>query len=108
MNIKVENKVRTPKQERSIQKKERIRATSLELFCKYGYHSTTTNQIAKEAHMSIGSLYEYYANKEAILVEILDDYFESFLNHQDEITLLFKNEIHKPNKRTWLNHIINS
>ena len=108
MKVTVESKVRTPKQERSIKKKENIRTTSLALFCKHGYHSVTTNQIAKEAHMSVGSLYEYYANKEAILVEILDDYFESFLNHQDEISSFFKNDIHLLNKRIWLHNLINT
>lgn len=107
-NMNTESKVRIPKQERSMQKKRIISKTSLELFCKNGYHVTTTNQIAKEAHMSIGSLYEYYANKEAILLEILDDYFEDFLNPQNAITELFTQEIHQPDKRVWIRSLIDN
>ena len=103
-----ESKVRIPKQERSIQKKQLIRTTSLELFCKNGYHPTTTNQIAKEAHMSVGSLYEYYANKEAILIEILNDYFESFLLQKNTVINLFTKNIHTKDKRIWLITLINT
>lgn len=105
--MKAESKVRIPKQDRSIQKKKRIAETSLALFCRNGYHATTTNEIAREAHMSIGSLYEYYANKEAILLEILDDYFEDFLDHQDSLTELFTKQIHASDKRLWLRSVIN-
>ncbi|MDO5521598.1 MAG: TetR/AcrR family transcriptional regulator [bacterium] len=106
--METKSKVRTPKQERSIQKKQSIRSTSLELFCKNGYHQTTTNQIAKEARISVGSLYEYYPNKEAILIEILNDYFEQFLNHEESITLLFTTEIHTEDKGHWLKTLINN
>ena len=66
------SKVRIPKQKRSILRKEALREKALSLFCSKGFQQTTTNQIAEEAGMSIGSLYEYYANKEEILYDIVD------------------------------------
>jgi AcrR family transcriptional regulator len=36
-----------------------------------GYSAGTTNRIAEEAGMSIGSLYQYFPNKDAILVELV-------------------------------------
>ncbi len=69
-------KIRVPKQERSMQKKEKLTTTALALFCENGYHKVTTNQIAKTAGLSIGTLYEYFENKESILLEILEQYFD--------------------------------
>jgi len=40
------------------------------LFGAQGYESTTTHQIAKEADVSVGALYRYFADKEAILKEL--------------------------------------
>jgi AcrR family transcriptional regulator len=40
------------------------------VFNEAGYLSATTNGIAAEARVSIGSLYQYFPNKDALLVEI--------------------------------------
>jgi AcrR family transcriptional regulator len=40
------------------------------VFAKHGYAAGTTNRIAEEAGHSIGSLYQYFPNKDAILVEL--------------------------------------
>jgi AcrR family transcriptional regulator len=103
-----ENKIRTPKQERSIKKKTAIREVALYLFCQEGYHKVTTNQIAKKAGMSVGSLYEYYKDKENILIDILNDYFEVFLNNQNSITQLFKNGIKNADKHQWIRLLLDN
>lgn len=100
------SKVRLPKQQRSIKKKEAIRTTALQLFCQDGYHNITTNRIAKEAAMSVGSLYEYYSSKEDILNDILDDYFTLTLNHQYSLTDLFSCPHEGSDKREWLRQIL--
>jgi len=38
------------------------------IFSQKGYAATTTNHIAKKAGVSIGSLYQYFPNKDAIVV----------------------------------------
>ncbi len=43
---------------------------------KRGYQETTTNAIALAAGVSIGSLYQYYPNKEAIVAALLDAHLE--------------------------------
>ncbi len=101
-----ENKTRIPKQERSIKKKAAIREAALYLFCQEGYHKITTNQIAKTAGMSVGSLYEYYEDKESILIDILNSYFEDFLDNQNSITQLFRNGIKNPDKHQWIRFLI--
>ena len=40
------------------------------MFTKYGYARGTTNRIAEWADISIGSLYQYYPNKDAIVMEL--------------------------------------
>lgn len=100
------SKVRIPKQKRSILRKKTLQEKALSLFCSNGYQQTTTNQIAREAGMSIGSLYEYYANKEEILYDIVDDYFTVFLNEEDKLRELFFSGIGKKDKRKWIRSII--
>jgi AcrR family transcriptional regulator len=71
--------VRQPKQKRSITTKEKILDTAYRLFCEKGYYRTTTNEIARIAGVSIGSLYSYFKDKDTIFLEILDRYHESFM-----------------------------
>ena len=62
-----------PTQERAIRTVSRIKETAIELLSRQRYESITTNQIAREANLSIGSLYKYFPNKEALLLEIARD-----------------------------------
>ncbi|MFJ3905810.1 TetR/AcrR family transcriptional regulator [Streptomyces sp. NPDC090025] len=41
-----------------------------QVFCANGYTATSTNAIAREAHVSPGTLYQYFPNKEAIAIEL--------------------------------------
>jgi AcrR family transcriptional regulator len=57
--------------------KERVRvilATALQLFKERGVDGVTTNDIAKQAGIPIGSLYRYYPNKEAIITALTELY----------------------------------
>lgn len=46
---------------------ERIMQTCLDLFSRQGYAATSVNQIAREAGVSKGLLYNYYASKQEML-----------------------------------------
>jgi len=46
------------------------------VFQEQGYVGTTTNHIAERAGVSIGSLYQYFPNKEAILAVLLEQHFD--------------------------------
>ncbi len=50
---------------------ELVRA-AVGLFIRKGYHATTTREIAREAGVSIGSLYEYIKTKEDVLYLVCD------------------------------------
>ncbi len=68
---------RTEKQFEQIrkEKKELIKQTALELFAENGFHATSINQIAKKAGISKGLTYNYFASKNDILKEIIDEGF---------------------------------
>jgi AcrR family transcriptional regulator len=51
--------------------RERILSAAAHVFTEYGYAAGTTNRIAERARCSIGSLYQYFPNKDAILGELL-------------------------------------
>ncbi|MBE5991654.1 MAG: TetR/AcrR family transcriptional regulator [Paenibacillaceae bacterium] len=91
---------RQPKQTRSIKTKEKIRNVAYQLFCEKGYFKTTTNEIAKVAEVSIGSLYFYYRDKDMILVEILDRYNESFLKVHESMNVQL--ESYRENPQLWI------
>jgi AcrR family transcriptional regulator len=62
---------KTPRQLRSRQTRERILAAAARVFSERGYAGGTTNHIAAEAGVSVGSLYQYFPNKDALLAELM-------------------------------------
>ncbi|MEU9186504.1 TetR/AcrR family transcriptional regulator [Streptomyces sp. NPDC048484] len=62
---------RKPRQVRAELTRERILAAAAHVFVEFGYAAGTTNRIAERARISIGSLYQYFPNKDAILAELL-------------------------------------
>lgn len=64
--------VAAPKQERSKQTKEKIVQAAIKLFQERGYEKTTSNEIAAEAGVSVGSFYVYFTDKRSLLLTIFD------------------------------------
>jgi len=62
---------RTPRQDRSRATRERILAAAARVFADRGYAGGTTNHIAAEAGLSVGSLYQYFPNKDAVAAELM-------------------------------------
>ena len=84
----MDKKVRVPKQERSIDKKNRIITAGYELFCEMGYYGTNTAEIAKRAGVSTGIVYGYFQDKRDILISVLDIYIDKVF---EPIFSAFKN-----------------
>lgn len=63
-----------PKQRRGRQRVDAILNAASEVFAENGYESATTIQIAARANTSVGSLYQFFANKEAILRALVERY----------------------------------
>lgn len=66
-----------PRQARAEVTRQRILTAAAHVFADYGYAAGTTNRIAERARISIGSLYQYYPNKDAILVELLTRHLDA-------------------------------
>jgi AcrR family transcriptional regulator len=66
-----------PKQDRAAQTRQRILDSAARVFADYGYAAGTTNRIAEHAELSIGSLYQYFPNKDAILHALMDAHVEA-------------------------------
>ncbi len=58
---------RKPRQARSQERVNRILDVAEDLFASQGYTATTTNAIATQAQVPIGSLYQFFPDKAAIL-----------------------------------------
>jgi AcrR family transcriptional regulator len=63
---------KAPRQQRAVETRARILEAAAEVFTEHGYSAGTTNRIADRAGMSVGSLYQYFPNKDAILVELVE------------------------------------
>lgn len=64
--------IRTPQQARSRKTREDILKAAVACFEAKGYDETTTAAIARKARIAVGTLYGYFPDKRAILLELLD------------------------------------
>jgi len=63
---------RRPRQARSRATTDAILTAAARVLAARGYARTTTNHVAAEAGVSIGSLYEYFPSKDALVVALLE------------------------------------
>jgi AcrR family transcriptional regulator len=75
---------RQPQQVRSQERVKQILVVAEQLFLEVGYEATTTREIAARAEVSVGSLYQFFPDKEAILkalsVRYLKTQYQRFLD----------------------------
>jgi AcrR family transcriptional regulator len=67
---------KTPVQRRSLRTRERILAGAAQVFAEWGYASGTTDRIAAAAGLSVGSVYQYFPNKDAILMVLMRSHLD--------------------------------
>ena len=61
-----------PRQQRAVATVAAILDASADLLSSQGYARTSTNQIAARAGVSVGSLYQYFPNKDALMTALLE------------------------------------
>ena len=66
------NPRKEPRQRRSRETVEVILEAAAQVFEDKGYAGTTTNHIARRAGVSVGSIYQYFPNKNAIVLKLLE------------------------------------
>jgi AcrR family transcriptional regulator len=67
-----------PTQERAKATVDAIVAAAAQVLIAHGYERTTTARVARRAGVSVGSLYQYFPNKEALVAELIE-------RHADEL-----------------------
>ena len=65
-------------QKRTLKKKEAILKAALTLFNQYGYKNVTIAKIAKEAHVSLETIYNYFESKDNLKKELLKQIIDDF------------------------------
>lgn len=77
---------KTPVQERSKARVENILKSSEKLLTKFGYAELKVSDVAKEAGVPIGSVYQYFGSKAAIYRTLIERYLEK-LNAEMSLAL---------------------
>ncbi|MCD8486552.1 MAG: TetR/AcrR family transcriptional regulator [Desertifilum sp.] len=96
---------RKPRQARSQERVNRILDASEELFASQGYAATTTNAIATHAQVPIGSLYQFFPDKTAIVQALALRYADKL--HQ-ALTTLDEAELAKLSLSDYANRLIDT
>jgi len=65
-----------PRQHRSKATVETILTATARILIKHGFDGLTTNAVATAAGVSIGSLYQYFPNKEALVAALIEAHVE--------------------------------
>lgn len=70
---------RQPVQQRSARRVERMLDSASELLNEYGYGALTTTAIAKRAGVAVGSLYQFFPDKRAVVQALTQRNLEHFM-----------------------------
>ena len=81
----------------STNKKRRILKAATQAFSEKGYADVTIAEIARKADVAIGTIYEYFKNKEDVLLSISE---ELFRNNLEQLKQTFGGKA--PSKKLWL------
>lgn len=68
------NPRKSPLQQRSRERVERILEATRTILREHGASALTTSRIAEQAGVPVGSVYQYFPNKQAVLLALYDDY----------------------------------
>jgi len=76
-------------------RKEQIRQAAITVIAQEGFHGATTDKIAAQARVAVGTIYNYFKNKEDILAHIFAVEYEKRLHF---FTRLEEEDIHPLDK----------
>lgn len=83
------NPRKLPTQERSKQLVDSLLSATAKILVRLGYEGLSTNRVAEEAGVSVGSLYQYFPNKESLVAALIqrwsDGVMETLADHYLEV-----------------------
>src|SRR5580692_3665382 len=65
-----------PQQNRSLEKRARLKVAGLALFGERGYESTSVDAIARRAKLAVGTFYQHFRSKRQLLLALMDELLE--------------------------------
>src|SRR5207248_3417233 len=68
-----------PRQERAQATVDAILGATAHVLCTIGYDRTSTNRVALAAGVSVGSLYQYFPSKEALVAALVERHVEEMV-----------------------------
>ncbi|HKY92045.1 MAG TPA: TetR/AcrR family transcriptional regulator [Nevskiaceae bacterium] len=80
------SKRRIPVQRRSRSTVENIKQAAVALGAEEGFRNLTTDRIAERAGVNIGSLYQYFPNRESILLAVYEDASSRMVERMRQMT----------------------
>jgi AcrR family transcriptional regulator len=84
---------KTPIQARSAVTVEAISEATVQLLLRHGIERLTTTRIAERAGVSVGTLYQYYPNKQSLLFAVLEHHLN---NVMEKVEAACEGARHKP------------
>ena len=100
----MENSAKNKPRARLEQREADIREAATRLFASDGFHATSTRKIAAAASVSEGTVFHYFSTKNALLLAILDEFYEDLtesaregtqeiMNTRERLLFLAKNHL---------------
>ena len=94
-----------PSQARSRKRRQRILAAATNLLEEIGFETLTTSAIAAKAKVPVSSIYQYFANKEAVVGSILVREMQAVREAYDEVEEAY---FRKADWRTFFDHLFSA
>ena len=73
------SRTRAPQQDRAIRKVRKILRSAEKCYSTVGFEKTSMTHIAREAEVSTGTVYAYFADKDDVLMKLLQQHVEEVL-----------------------------
>lgn len=89
---------------RAAARREKLVSVARRLFAEQGFHGTGVAQLAAESGIKVGQIYRDFADKEAIVAEIVESDLAIFLNDQDMTRAIENRDV--PALREWLREFL--
>src|SRR4051812_25278090 len=67
-----------------LDRRDQILAAAVHAFAKRGFHQTSMHDISADAGISVGLIYRYFANKEAVIAAMADQHKQHIAELLDE------------------------
>ena len=94
-------KVREPKQKRSINLKQKILETAIEIFSEKGFYNTSSNEISAAAGVSVGSFCSYYKDKKQLFIDVIE-----YFSQQIDMKIKIENSTSKIDKEEFIRKLL--